>query len=900
MRIQGMNQPKSRWLALGARRGLLIVGMAGGLSRPSAAQLPVAERDSIQAQVQATLDSLTDAWRHVDVDVILRFYLDSALLNGRLVTTGEHQAGWDRVRSGMLRQEIGPFRPIHFDVLNRDVVVMGWINRFTVIDTSGHAQPTMVASNTYVWVRRGGGWRILAAHESRRIAPDSAAVSPRVLSSPRSDELDALQFRLGVLMAATVLTAGAVPHTMTSDRRARHADANDQAQSTTNSPPNLTPVAALASWLAFDAPPGEETPLTNAIMATDGHWRRDDLGNLVMTVGTGHPRRLIACGLDHVGYVVSEITDQGYLRLRRAGSGATHPLWDQFHQAQQIRVLTKNGSVPGVVAVDNAHFAEEHRGDTAVVNVDQLWVDIGVRSRAEATAFGVSLIDPVVRDLPPWLYADDVAGADASGRAGCAAIASIARAAEHDTHRSGETVFLLSVQSRFAWTGLRDALAHFETFDEITIVVGAAVPGRLAASLAERVRTAFSVKLVKSVRASARFAGSLVESVRGNDLDSLLAAVGTAAQVASADVPWVALARPAAARSTRPTDSLSAAADILTRLADLPAVGDHDAPVRDAIRSALPAWVRKQVVQDSTGNLILAMGPNRDTSVFVAHMDEVGYTVRSIDHEGMVTLAPQGGFNGAAWEGQPALLWLDRPSTSGAHEPVAPASLAGVFVPREQATLRRPDVMRAWFGLDSVALAARGVRAGLAVTAYKRGERLAATRFTARALDDRAGDTALLLAIAGMNPATLNHKVIFVWSVEEEIGQKGANMVAYHLGTSVHRAYAIDTFVSSDTPLESPFFAFAPLGRGPVLIAMDNETIVLRGERERIVARARDNHIPLQVGTTRGGSDSGPFVVSGATAAQLGWPGRYSHSPAEVLDLNDVKSLARLVRALAQ
>ena len=292
-----------------------------------------------------------------------------------------------------------------------------------------------------------------------------------------------------------------------------------------------------------------------------------------------------------------------------------------------------------------------------------MWINRGWTSvfdpRAEATALGVSLLDPVVRDLPPWTYADYVAGADASGRAGCAAIASVARAAEHDPHSSGETVFLLSAQSSFGWTGLGVALAQLGKFDEVTIVFGAGVPARLAGSMVEGIRRGYAVSMVDSVRARARFAGSLVESLRAEDLDSLLAAVCTAAHVTSADIPWLALSRPAATRSARATDRLSAAADILTRLADLPAVGDREVPVRDAIRSALPAWARKQVVQDSAGNLILSMGPDRDTSVFVAHMDEVGYTVRSIDHDGMVTLAPQGGLNGAAGEGQPASVDLD-------------------------------------------------------------------------------------------------------------------------------------------------------------------------------------------------------------------------------------------------
>jgi putative aminopeptidase len=613
---------------------------------------------------------------------------------------------------------------------------------------------------------------------------------------------------------------------------------------------------------------------------------------------------LIACGLDHVGFVVSEITDQGYLRLRRAGNVATHPLWDQFHQAQQIRVLTRNGSVPGVVAVDNLHFAQEHRADTAVVNVDQLWVDVGARSRAEAAALGVTLIDPVVRDLPRWTYADYVAGADASGRAGCAAVASVARAAQRDTHGAGETVFVLSTQSSFRWSGLEGAAARLGKFDEAVIVTPASISGDDTAAVshvpfAPRARSTPEVNAgaMSRIAVRARFVGSLMESVRASDMDSLIAAVRTAAHVSS-PAPWLALSQPSVKVATRARDSLSVAADVLTRLVELPAVGEREAPVRDAIRSALPAWARKQVVQDSAGNLILSMGPDRDTSVFLAHMDEVGYIVRSIDHDGTVTLTSQGGLNGAAWEGQPALLYLDRPTSAAAGS--ESASLAGVFVPREQAKLRRPDVMRAWFGMDSTALVAHGVRAGLVVTAYKRGERLAATRFTARALDDRAGDTALLLALAELDPAKLNHKVIFVWSVEEEVGLFGAAAVARSIGTSVHHAYAIDTFVSSDTPLESPLFAFAPLGDGPVLRASDDGMIVLPSERMRIIGLARSNRIRLQVGTTKGSTDAVPFVAKGAVGAQLGWPGRYSHSPAEVLDLNDLTSLARLVRVLAQ
>src|SRR5438067_13487170 len=43
----------------------------------------------------------------------------------------------------------------------------------------------------------------------------------------------------------------------------------------------------------------------------------DSLGDVVVTVGSGSPNRLLVAPLDEPGYVVSDITAQGYLRLQR-------------------------------------------------------------------------------------------------------------------------------------------------------------------------------------------------------------------------------------------------------------------------------------------------------------------------------------------------------------------------------------------------------------------------------------------------------------------------------------------------------------------------------------------------------------------------------------------------------
>jgi putative aminopeptidase FrvX len=328
-------------------------------------------------------------------------------------------------------------------------------------------------------------------------------------------------------------------------------------------------------------------------------------------------------------------------------------------------------------------------------------------------------------------------------------------------------------------------------------------------------------------------------------------------------------------------------------LLDLPGVPGHEWRVRNAVRAALPEWARKAAVIDSAGNLIVAAGPERDSVAFVAHTDEVSFTLDRILPDGQVTLTRQGGVIPSAWEGQPAVLAFDPDAQGNTAE-----SLRGVFVPRDSARVKAPARLTAWFGLDSAALVARGVRPGAAILGFKRATRLAGTRITGRSSDDRTG-SALILAVRALDPKLLKRRAIFVWTTGEEAGLLGARAFGAAKGRGLARVYAVDTFVSSDTPLEQPTFAFTPLGAGAVLRGLDDGTVASRAERDRVIAVAKARAIPLQVGTTHGSTDGSAIGTFGAPNLGLSWPGRYSHTPGEVLDLRDLDALSRLITAMA-
>ena len=333
---------------------------------------------------------------------------------------------------------------------------------------------------------------------------------------------------------------------------------------------------------------------------------------------------------------------------------------------------------------------------------------------------------------------------------------------------------------------------------------------------------------------------------------------------------------------------ISEAQTVLSSLVESYGVSGAEGPVRDKVKALLPAWANAET--DTAGNVWVRVGQGNPVVVFVAHMDEIGFRVTGIRDDGSLELENRGGFFASLFEAQPALVHTDK------------GDVPGVFIPRDSGFTRHtPSPLRVDVGTTSRAeTMARGVGPGATVTMPKQYVRLAGTRATGRSFDDRVGSTAQLVALRRLNRAALRHQVIFIWSVREEIGLDGAEVAARALGTAPRRVHAIDTFVSADSPLEEPNFAVAPIGRGAVARALDNSSVTPPAYVDSLVRVARARGVALQVGTTNGGNDGSVFTPYGVIDVPIGWPLRYSHSPAEVIDLRDVVSLADIIRAVAE
>jgi putative aminopeptidase FrvX len=651
------------------------------------------------------------------------------------------------------------------------------------------------------------------------------------------------------------------------------------------------------------------------------HAETDTLGNLIVRIGSGSPRTLVVAPLDEPGYVVSGITEDGYLRLHRPTQGTTHPLLHQFQLGQPVLIRTAQGAyVNGVTATPSTHLRATRLPGTdgAPRTLDDLFVDVGAETRDEVAARGIRMLDAVtLRERVAKLAGSEVAGVASSSRFGAVALLEIAN--RLGTAKAQGTVTLAwTAQSFFAQRGLL-RLVESEKPDRLVAFTGALPPAKDAAGSAGEpglgplireddavlaaAAAAVGAKVQKRASADLPFAAprglethviatptrhaqTPVETVDARDLEAAARLVAEAAGLGGlgAAMPLPASPEPPAVTFAEPDLRL------LAGLIRAYGVATHEEPVRAEVLRRLPAWAKPVV--DKKGNVIVRFGQGGKPLLFVAHTDEVGFEITSINDDGSAAVKGAGGMYLSLYEAHPVLVH----TSNGPRE--------AVLAPRRNyasATALEPEVgaLLLETGAKSRAQAeALGFAVGQSITPRKDLVKLGDQRASARSMDDRNGSTALLQAISRLDPKTVKNQLTFVWSVEEETGLAGASFIAET--EKFDAAFAIDTFVSSDTPVDSRRIAYAPLGKGAVLRGLDGRTLVPAAVMDRIVALAKENAIPLQIGVTGGGTDASPFSPKGAVDVGLSWPGRYSHSPVEVMDRRDLESLTRLLVVLAQ
>jgi len=187
----------------------------------------------------------------------------------------------------------------------------------------------------------------------------------------------------------------------------------------------------LESLLRTPGPSGYETDSQRVWMDYVSEFadevRTDDYGNAVAVLEGGDTSVALAGHGDEIGFIVREVTEDGFVRLGRIGGSDK-----TVSRGQHVTVHTSDGPVQGVIGQTAIHLRDE--GEESVPEVTEQHLDVGAEDR-EAARELVDPGDPVTfRQTLTELDNDRLAARGMDNRIGIwAAAEGLRRAAERGT-----------------------------------------------------------------------------------------------------------------------------------------------------------------------------------------------------------------------------------------------------------------------------------------------------------------------------------------------------------------------------------------------------------------------------------------------------------------------------------
>jgi putative aminopeptidase FrvX len=297
---------------------------------------------------------------------------------------------------------------------------------------------------------------------------------------------------------------------------------------------------------------------------------------------------------------------------------------------------------------------------------------------------------------------------------------------------------------------------------------------------------------------------------------------------------------------------------------------------------------------DAYGNAV-AVYDGGDTEVaFAGHADELGFVVTAITVDGFLRVRPLGGVDRSVTEGSQVAIHTDEGTVNGVvGQTAVHLREAGEDEPAD-VTEQHVDV-----GAEDGEHARELVEVGDPATLAAGVHDLAGTRIAGRGLDNRTGSWVAAEALRRAAEQGADCTVYAVNTVQEELGTRGASMVAFDLDPDV--ALVVDVTHAADNPsYPSDHASEVELGGGPTVTrGGSSHPEVARAVRE--AGDAEDIDVQVEAMSTTTGTDADTFfrARSGIPTVAVGIPNRYMHTPAEVVDTEDVEDAADLLAAFA-
>ena len=330
--------------------------------------------------------------------------------------------------------------------------------------------------------------------------------------------------------------------------------------------------------------------------------------------------------------------------------------------------------------------------------------------------------------------------------------------------------------------------------------------------------------------------------------------------------------------------------DTLEKLCCVPGVGTQS-QIAQVAETMLQAYT-VDVVSDAAGNLIATVQSKFENAPVIAleaHMDEIGFVVTDIHETGFLKVSPCGGVDIRVLPAAVVTVWVDQP-------------LVGVFCstpPHLRDKIDQTlDTDNLWIdiGLSADEVKKR-VKIGCWVSFASNFADVHAHCVTSKALDNRAGMTAILYALHLLRDKALPYTVKVLFAKGEELGNRGATSGAFLVDADAALITDVSFAYTPNTPKE----ACGKMGEG-VMIGIS--PILSENLTDQMLSIAKSEEIPFQLEVLGGKTGTDADVITtarcGIPSVLLSVPLKYMHTPIEVVDVRDIAAVGRCMAAFIE
>lgn len=337
--------------------------------------------------------------------------------------------------------------------------------------------------------------------------------------------------------------------------------------------------------------------------------------------------------------------------------------------------------------------------------------------------------------------------------------------------------------------------------------------------------------------------------------------------------------------------------DLQKKLSSFIGISGNEEDVSSFIKEQITPFVDKVWI-DGLGNLLaIKTGTNSQAHkiLFDSHMDEVGLIINHIEKDGFLRFGLVGGFDKRILLAQAVVL----KNTNGdlIH------GIIGAKPPHLLSTeeVKKPINEKDLYidvGLNSAEeVAEHGIRLGTTGVLHDPFVEMPNNIIRGRAIDDRLGCNILIHLLKRLKDQKLEETLLFQFSVQEEVGTRGAGVGAFTLEPTM--AIAVETTTGDKNPHINEREAPAEFQTGPHITIMDSNTITSHKVNERIIKNAELANIRYQFKKPRigGGTNAGKIHLSrsGVPTSVVSVPCKYLHSPVTFASMQDAQEVLELL-----